>query len=104
MEKKNGGKSGKSKKLVLLIPDILLCLLSWAVIYVWFQGNLWFWGLLIAFLLLTAAIVVSGIKKKRSGNPKWASGVFVWLFLLFLVPTIYMITTVIWAVFEMLPQ
>lgn len=104
MEKKTVSKTSRSKKMALMIPTILLCLLAWVMFYVWYEGNFWFWGLLIAFVAVAGWIARVGIRKKRSGSPTWGSWVFVMYFLLFLLPVAHMIITLLWAFLEVLPQ
>ena len=104
MGNNTGSKPGKSKRVILMVPTILLCLVAWGNFYLWYDGNFWFWGLLIAFLAVAGWIVYVGLKKKRNGSPKWKSWMFVMMFMLFLLPTIHMIITIFWAFLEMLPQ
>jgi len=94
----------KSKKMILMVPDVVLCLVSWAVIWFWYKSTVIFWLMMAGFLALFGAILVSGFKKKRNGNPKWSSFVFVWSFLLCLIPTTYMIITIFTAILGLLPD
>lgn len=100
----SSGKKGRSKRTIIMIPTVLLCLVAWGNFYLWYEGNFWFWGLLVAFLAAAAWILRTGLKKKRDGSLKWKSWMFVMFFMLFLLPVVHMVITIMWAFLEMLPQ